>query len=65
MGQQEKPEQTPNIIIRSKNIDGKIIDFIYEKQAEYRKERKRLVSLDKTIERLLREAYFKDVEQVL
>lgn len=43
------------ILIKAKNFDKKAIDFIYDKQLQFKKEKKRMVSLESTVERLLKE----------
>ena len=47
------------IKLNTENIDKKVVDLIIDKQAEFKKEKGRVVSLDKTVERLLKEAYIK------
>jgi hypothetical protein len=47
------------IKINTDNIDKKVVDLIIDKQAELKKEKGRVVSLDKTVEKLLKDAYFK------
>lgn len=55
-----------DILLKGKNLDSRVIDLIYEKQLQFKKEKKRLVSLEKTVERLLKEAYLSNNnEQVL
>lgn len=49
-----------NILIKSKNFDKKVIDLIFEKQLQFKKEKGAVVSLEKTVERLLKEAYLKE-----
>jgi len=54
------PKKIPDLysgtkLIRIVNSD--VIDLIYDKQFQFRKERNKIVSLPKTIERLLKEAY--------
>ena len=52
-----------NILIRSKNFDKKVINFIYEKQLEFKKEKGCGVSLEKTVEKLIKDAYLKPKEK--
>ncbi len=47
----------PKILINLDNIDKQVVDLIYDKQLEFRKTANKKVSLEKTINRLLREAY--------
>jgi hypothetical protein len=47
------------IKLNTDNIDKKVVDLIIDKQASFKKEKGRIVSLDKTVERLLKEAYLK------
>lgn len=47
------------ILLQAKNIDEKVINLIYDKQLEFTKESNRKVSLEKTVERLLKTAYLK------
>lgn len=46
-----------NILIKAVNFDKKVMDLIYDKQRDFKKEKGRTVSLEKTVERLLKEAY--------
>ena len=46
-----------NILIRGENFDKKVIDLIYAKQLEFKQEKQKIVSLEKTIERLIKDAY--------
>jgi hypothetical protein len=52
--------QDQRIPLRTKNMDEAVIDLIYDKQLIFKKEKKRVVSLDYTINRLLKEAYLRD-----
>ena len=45
------------ILLQTKNIDKSVIDLIYDKQCEFSKEKMMKVSIEKTICRLLKEAY--------
>jgi hypothetical protein len=47
------------IKLNTVNIDKKVVDLIIDKQAELKKEKGRIVSLDKTVEKLLKDAYIK------
>lgn len=47
------------IKLSTEKIDKKVVDLIIDKQALFKKEKGRIVSLDKTVERLLKEAYLK------
>lgn len=47
------------IKLNTDNIDKKVVDLIIDKQAAFKKEKCRIVSLEKTVERLLKEAYIK------
>jgi hypothetical protein len=47
------------ILIKNENIEPEIMDLIYEKQLQFTKEKGRKVSLERTIARLLKEAYIK------
>ena len=47
------------IKLNTDNFDKKVVDLILTKQADFKKEKRRMVSLDKTVERLLKEAYIK------
>lgn len=49
-----------NILIKGENFDKKVKDLIYDKQLEFKKEKGRPVSLEKTVERLIKEAYCKE-----
>ncbi len=50
------------LLLKSENIDKRVIDLIYDKQCEFTKAAGRKVSLEKTIERMLKEAYLKKKE---
>lgn len=50
-----------NILIRGKNFDKKVINFIYEKQLEFKKKKGCIVSLEKTVEKLIKDAYPKEI----
>lgn len=52
------------IMLKGKNIDQEVIDLIYEKQFQFTKEKKMRVSLERTVNRLLKEAYLKKKEKV-
>ncbi|MDF2381320.1 hypothetical protein JMG10_07580 [Nostoc ellipsosporum NOK] len=41
-------------------MDKKVVDLILDKQAELKKEKNRCISLDYTINKLLKEAYLKE-----
>ena len=45
------------ILIKPDQISEDVINFIYEKQSEFKKEKNRCVSLASTIEMLLKKAY--------
>jgi hypothetical protein len=47
------------LLLQSKNIDKPVIDLIYDKQLEFKKEKGRVVSLEYTVNRLLKDAYLK------
>lgn len=47
------------ILLKAKNIDKEVIELIYDKQHEFRKEKNMIVSLERTVNRLLKEAYLK------
>lgn len=49
-----------NILIRTKNFDKKVINFIYDKQRDFKKQKGRMVSLEKTVEKLIKDAYLKE-----
>ncbi|MEX6689220.1 hypothetical protein QTN47_17050 [Danxiaibacter flavus] len=40
-----------------KKVSSKVMDLIYDKQLSLKKEKKKIVSLEKTVEILLTEAY--------
>jgi hypothetical protein len=48
------------ILLKAKNLEPGIIELIYDKQHLFTKEKKRKVSLEQTINRLLKEAYLKE-----
>jgi hypothetical protein len=45
------------ILLKNENITKPVMDFIYDKQAEFKKEAGQHISLEKTIARLIKEAY--------
>lgn len=45
------------LLLQKKNMDKSVIDLIYEKQLEFTKEKGSKVSLERTVNRLLKEAY--------
>jgi hypothetical protein len=47
------------IKLNTDNIDKKVVDLIIDKQVVFKKEKGRIVSLEKTVERLLKDAYLK------
>jgi len=50
-----------NILIKSKNFDKKVINFIYDKQLEFKKQKGCTVSLEKTVEKLIKDAYSEEI----
>jgi len=46
--------------ITIKNPSEQVLQFLYDKQLEFKKEKKHVVSLGYTIERLIKDAYFKE-----
>ncbi|GEO08768.1 hypothetical protein [Segetibacter aerophilus] len=52
------------ILLKNDSLDKKVMDLIYTKQLQFKKEKGRVVSLQKTIERLLKEAYLKEGKEV-
>lgn len=48
------------ILLKNENICKSVMDLIYDKQTEFKKEKGKVVSLEKTIERLLKDAYLKN-----
>lgn len=51
-----------NILIKGLNWDPKVINFMYTKQAKFKKEKGKVVSLEKTLERLLKDAYGEEIK---
>jgi hypothetical protein len=51
------------LLLQAKNLEKPVIDLIYDKQHEFTKEKGRKVSLEKTVERLLKEAYLSSKAQ--
>lgn len=47
------------ILLKDQNIEPEVIHLIYDKQLEFTKEKNRKVSLERTVARLLKEAYLK------
>lgn len=45
------------ILLQSKNLDEGVLNLILLKQSEFTLEKKRIVSYERTISRLLKEAY--------
>jgi hypothetical protein len=48
-----------SILLKSKNIDKSVLDLVYDKQLEFTKEKGMKVSLEKTVCRLIKDAYLK------
>lgn len=46
-----------SILLKSENIDKTVMDLIYDKQLQFTKEKGMRVSIEKTVCRLLKEAY--------
>ena len=51
------------ILLKAENMDKPVIDLIYDKQLEFTKEKNRKVSLEQTVNRLLKEAYLNAKEK--
>lgn len=50
------------ILLKNEKICPSVMKLIYEKQLAFRTEANKIVSLEKTIERLLKDAYLKEVK---
>lgn len=48
------------ILLNAKNIDKTVVDLIYDKQLEFTKKLGKKVSLEKTVNKLLKDAYLKN-----
>ena len=50
---------TGTIPLKKQNMDKAVIDLIYDKQLEFTKEKGRKVSLEQTVNRMIKEKYLK------
>ncbi len=48
------------ILLNAKNIDKTVVDLIYDKQLEFTKKQGKKVSIEKTVNKLLKDAYIKN-----
>jgi len=52
------------ILLQTKTMDDAVIDLILDKQLDFKKEKRRCVSMEYTVNRLLKEAYPKEIEAI-
>ena len=53
------------ILLQPSEIEAGVLQFIYEKQSQFRIQKGRVVSLGSTVNRLLKEAYKAEIETIL
>ena len=52
------------IPLKQENMDSKVIDLIYEKQLEFTKAARRKISLDKTVNKMIKDKYAEELAKM-
>lgn len=50
-------------LVRTENMDSKVVDLIYDKQLEYKKAARRTVSIEKTINKMIKDRYAEELKK--
>ncbi len=54
----------PSMLLKSDNMDKKVVDLIYDKQLEFTKAASRKVSLEKTVNKMIKDRYQEELKKM-